>query len=116
MSDELINEDEEFLALLIEEAEELAAKKENEPTIEEVVEEPVFEEVTPVVEAKPAKVEKKTAEKTVALFSTRNVTWNGVGSVSVGHNIVTDEQAEKWLTRSHITLATPEDVAKGYGL
>ena len=118
MSDELINEEEEFLALLQEEAEELAAKEQEEATIEEVEETPVVEEVAPVVEKteKPAKTEKKNADKTVALLSTRNVTWNGVGSVEVGFNIVTEEQAEKWLTRSHITLATPEDVAKGYGL
>jgi|688.fasta_scaffold1519692_1 hypothetical protein len=117
MSDELINEEEQFLALLQEEAEELAAKEEavvlDEPEV------PVVEKVAPVAEekpAKPAKVEKKTAEKTVALLSTRNVSWNGVGKVEVGYNIVTEEQAEKWLTRNHITLATPEDVAKGYGL
>lgn len=118
MSDELINEDEEFLALLQEEAEELAAKEQAEAAVEAVEETPVVEEVVPVVEKteKPAKVEKKSTEKTVALLSTRNVSWNGVGSVEVGYNIVTPEQAEKWLTRTHITLATPEDVAKGYGL
>jgi hypothetical protein len=125
MSDELINEEQEFLALLEEEARELE-QKEAATTEEVVIEEtpveevPVVEEPAPAVEeksvAKPAKAEKKSAEKTVALLSTRNVTWNGVGSVTVGYNIVTEEQAEKWLTRSHITLATPEDVAKGYGL
>jgi phage I-like protein len=123
MSDELINEEEQFLALLAEEAEEIAAKKEAEATEEvaEEKEEPVLveEKVFDVAEEKPAKAaktEKKLAEKTVALLSTRNVNWNGVGSVQVGYNIVTEEQAEKWLTRNHITLATPEDVAKGYGL
>ena len=118
MSDELINEDEEFLALLQEEAEELAAKEQAEVVTEEVEETPVVEEVVAPVEKKtekPAKADKKT-EDTVALLSTRNVSWNGVGSVEVGYNIVTPEQAEKWLTRNHITLATPEDVAKGYGL
>ncbi len=123
MSDELINEEEQFLALHAEEAEEIAAKKEAEATEEvaEEKEEPVLveEKVFDVAEEKPAKAaktEKKSAEKTVALLSTRNVNWNGVGSVQVGYNIVTEEQAEKWLTRNHITLATPEDVAKGYGL
>jgi hypothetical protein len=121
MSDELINEEEEFLALLQEEAEELAAKEQEEAATEEVEDAPVVEEVVPVVEKtekveKPAKTEKKPVENTVALLSTRNVSWNGVGSVEVGFNIVTKEQAEKWLTRNHITLATPEDVAKGYGL
>lgn len=50
----------------------------------------------------------------VALFSTRNVSWTGVGKVSTGYNIVTATEAEKWMTRSHIRLATPEEVAKGF--
>lgn len=112
MSDELINEEEQFLQLLQEEVEENAQKEEVETSVVEEIKSPVTEDKP----AKPAKSEKKTTEKTVALLSTRNVTWNGVGSVEVGYNIVTEEQAEKWLTRNHITLATPEDVAKGYGL
>lgn len=123
MSNELFNEEEEFLALLEEEAAELAAQADEEvlETVSEEVEEPavVKEEVLEEVEDKPAKApkaEKKSSEKTVALLSTRSVSWNGVGKVEVGYNIVTQEQAEKWLTRSHITVATPEDVAKGYGL
>jgi len=122
MSNELFNEEEEFLALLEEEAAELAAKTDEDvlETVSEEVEEPaVVKEEVLEVEDKPAKtlkVEKKPTEKTVALLSTRNVSWNGVGKVEIGYNIVTEEQAEKWLTRNHITLATPEDVAKGYGL
>ncbi len=122
MSNELFNEEEEFLALLEEEAAELAAKTDEEvlETVSEEVEEPaVVKEEVLEVEDKPAKTpkaDKKSAEKTVALLSTRSVSWNGVGKVEVGYNIVTEEQAEKWLTRNHITVATPEDVAKGYGL
>jgi hypothetical protein len=122
MSNELFNEEEEFLALLEEEAAELAAKTDEDvlETVSEEVEEPavVKEEVLEVKDkpAKTPKVEKKPTEKTVALLSTRNVSWNGVGKVEIGYNIVTEEQAEKWLTRNHITVATPEDVAKGYGL
>jgi hypothetical protein len=122
MSNELFNEEEEFLALLEEEAAELAAKTDEDvlETVSEEVEEPaVVKEEVLEVEDKPAKtpkVEKKPTEKTVALLSTRNVSWNGVGRVEVGYNIVTEEQAEKWLTRNHITVATPDDVAKGYGL
>ena len=59
--------------------------------------------------AKPAK------EDTVAIHSTRNVTWEGVGKVYRGYNIVTKEAAEQWKTRSHIRIATPEEVAKEYG-
>ena len=130
MSDELINEEEQFQALLEEEAKEIA-KKEEETAVEVVevpaVEEatPVVEEVAPVVEEKPAKAPKApkveeavvaTKGATVAIHSTRNVAWNGVGKVSTGYNIVTKEQADKWLTRNHVRLATPEEVAKEFGL
>lgn len=52
----------------------------------------------------------------VAIHSTKNVDWPGVGRVSKGYNIVTHEQAEKWSTRSHIRIATPEEVAGEFGL
>lgn len=52
----------------------------------------------------------------VAIFSTRNVDWPGVGKVSKGYNIVTSKEAEQWKTRSHIRVATPEEVAKEFGL
>ena len=62
-------------------------------------------------------VGKKPVEKkeTVALRSTKNVTWPGVGKVYTGINIVEKDAADKWLTRSHITVATPEEVAKEFG-
>jgi hypothetical protein len=64
---------------------------------------------------KPDKVAAVVDEKpTVAIHSTRNVSWNGIGKVSVGYNIVTKSAADKWLTRGHIRLATPEEVAKEY--
>lgn len=65
-----------------------------------------------------AKVEKpkKTKEETIAIHSTRNVTWQGVGKVYIGYNIVTKEQADKWLTRNHTRLATPEEIAQEFGL
>lgn len=58
---------------------------------------------------KPSSPAKK-VEK-VALFSTRNVSWPGVGSVSKGYNFVTRDELEKWLTRDHTREATPEEVA-----
>ena len=64
--------------------------------------------------------EKKSAAKPVtdkvAIHSTKNVDWPGVGRVSKGYNIVTQEQADKWTTRSHIRIATPEEVAGEFGL
>ncbi len=69
-------------------------------------------------EPKPVKktaAKKPTKEDTVAIHSTRNVTWEGVGKVYRGYNIVTKDAAEQWKTRSHIRIATPEEVAKEFG-
>lgn len=55
------------------------------------------------------------AKEKVAVHSTKNVTWSGVGKVYTGYNIVDADAAEKWLTRSHIRKATPEEVAKEFG-
>lgn len=70
----------------------------------------------PVV-AKPKAAAKKAAAKvdTVAIHSSRNVTWQGVGKVYSGYNIVTKDQADQWLTRGHIRLATPQEVAQEFG-
>lgn len=54
-------------------------------------------------------------EPTVAIHSTRNVIWEGVGKVDKGYNIVPEKIAEKWITRNHVRLATPEEVAREYG-
>ena len=62
--------------------------------------------------AKPKAAKEK---NTVALYSTRNVTWSGVGQVSRGYNIVTKEAADKWIRRDHIRIATPEEVARDFG-
>lgn len=53
---------------------------------------------------------------TVAIHSTKNVIWEGVGKVEKGYNIVSKAESEKWLTRSHVRLATPEEIAKEYGV
>lgn len=67
----------------------------------------------PAKKAAPAK--KKVAQETVALHSTKNVTWPGVGKVYSGYNVVDKAAADQWLTRSHIRVATPEEVAKAFG-
>lgn len=64
---------------------------------------------------KPAKKKEEPKDETVAVFSTKNVTWSGVGKVYRGYNIVSKEAAEKWLERSHIRLATPDEVAEEFG-
>ena len=53
--------------------------------------------------------------KKVAVHSTRNMSWTGVGKVYRGYNIVTNEQAEKWLTKPNLRMATPEEVAQEFG-
>ncbi|MEY4332267.1 MAG: hypothetical protein RLZZ196_1005 [Bacteroidota bacterium] len=58
---------------------------------------------------------KKVKEETVAIFSTRNVSWPEVGKVYRGYNIVSKSAADKWLTRDHIRIATPEEVAREFG-
>jgi hypothetical protein len=52
---------------------------------------------------------------TVAIYSERNVSWIGVGKITKGYNIVTKEQANRWLTRDHVREATPEEVASQFG-
>jgi hypothetical protein len=52
----------------------------------------------------------------VAIYSTSNVRWEEAnGAVYKGVNIVTQDQADKWLTRSHVRIATPEEVQKVLG-
>lgn len=59
--------------------------------------------------------EKSKSGKTVAVYSTRNISWNGVGIINCGYNIVAKEDSEKWLTHKSVRLATPEEVASYYG-
>jgi hypothetical protein len=61
---------------------------------------------------KPSKPKKET----VAVFSTKNVSWEGVGSIVKGYNFFSKEESDKWLTRNHVRLATPQEVAEEYGV
>jgi hypothetical protein len=58
---------------------------------------------------------KKEKEVTIAVHSTRNVVWEGLGKIAKGYNILPKAVAEKWLTRSHVREATPEEIAREYG-
>ena len=110
-----------------------------EPVAEPVVEAPVVE--APVVEAPaaeepvqalgftetgaigsmaadgPSKTTKPDVDlsEKLAIHSTKSVRWEEVGAISKGYNIVTKAQADKWLTRSHVRIATPEEVKKAFG-
>jgi dsRNA-specific ribonuclease len=86
----------------------------NKEAIEELVEK--YKEASQPKETPKPQETKKKSELPVAIHSTRNVTWEGVGKVYIGYNIVTPENADKWLTRNHTRLATPQEVAKEFGL
>ena len=58
--------------------------------------------------------EKREPEK-VALYSTRNIHWNGLGALTVGYNIVSKEASEKMVTHKSVRIASPEEVASYYG-
>jgi hypothetical protein len=60
------------------------------------------------------KKEKGEPEK-VALYSTRNIHWNGLGALTVGYNIVSKEASEKMVTHKSVRIASPEEVASYYG-
>lgn len=123
MSNEFNNENEDAIPAMLSDGESIIPNQYAE-AIEELVEKynelsqgiEDDEELEVVVEA-PKPVEKKEDKpEKLAIYSSRNVTWNGVGKVYIGYNIVTQEQADKWLTRDHTRLATPEEVAKEFGL
>lgn len=58
----------------------------------------------------------QTPDGKTAIFSEKNMHWNGVGGIKKGYNIVTKEAAEKWLTRKDIRQATTDELASYYGL
>lgn len=62
------------------------------------------------VDSKPQKKEKNSA-----VYSTRNIFWNGLGTLKIGYNIVTGEDADKWVTHKAVRIASPEEVARHYG-
>ena len=65
---------------------------------------------------KEFKKDTKKPEGKVAIYSDKNMRWQGFGSITKGYNIVSEEAAEKWLTRNGIREATAQEVATHYGL
>ena len=51
----------------------------------------------------------------IAVYSLRNLHWQGVGVLEKGYNIITKEESEKWLKHKAVRLALPDEVAKYYG-
>ena len=73
-----------------------------------------------VVEVKETKQVKEEAGLEIptdkmALYSERNLHWNGVGALVKGYNIVTKEDSVKWLTHKAVREASPKEVARYYG-
>jgi hypothetical protein len=62
-----------------------------------------------------AKKNKNKPQEKVALYSEKNLHWNGVGNLERGYNIVSKEESEKWLFRRDVRIATPDEVSKFYG-
>lgn len=58
--------------------------------------------------------EENSAEK-IALYSEKNLTWNGVGSLQRGYNIVTKGASVKWLQHKAVREASATEVANYYG-
>lgn len=67
----------------------------------------------PKEESKPVTISEP--KEKVAVYSSRNLNWNGVGELVTGYNIVTKEQAEQWITHKSVREATPEEVKRAYG-
>jgi hypothetical protein len=76
-------------------------------------------DVVEAKETKQAKQENKVALEIpidkMALYSERNLHWNGVGALVKGYNIVTKEDSVKWLTHKAVREASPKEVARYYG-
>jgi hypothetical protein len=73
-----------------------------------------------VISRKAEKTVKKTIAtpkkpKQIALYSAKNLRWNGVGTLVKGYNVVNEEEAAKWKTLKAVREATPDEVATYYG-
>jgi hypothetical protein len=59
---------------------------------------------------------KEVSENTVAIYSARNVRWEGVGKINKGYNIIDKKEADLWIGKlEHVRLATPEEVSRNLG-
>jgi hypothetical protein len=66
-------------------------------------------------ETKEPVVKPQSPEEKVAVYSVRNLSWNGVGALSKGYNIVTREECDQWITNKSVRIADPEEVKRAYG-
>jgi hypothetical protein len=52
----------------------------------------------------------------VAIHSTKNVHWAGLGALRKGYNIVSPGAAQRWLSKDFTREATEEEISREYGL
>lgn len=101
--------------------EEPAVVKSPEPAEEEPALVPVEDGVIGAGKVKKkaaaTKAKQPEAEKTetVALFSSRNLVWQGIGKLVKGYNLVGKDAAEKWLTLDSVREVKPEEVKANLG-
>lgn len=62
------------------------------------------------------KVETVEEEEKVAVYADKNYYWGPAGKIYRGYNIIKKSKADLWLTKSGVRLATPEEVAKEFGV
>ena len=72
-------------------------------------------ETKPTTAAKEQKEALEIPTDKMALYSERNLHWNGVGALVKGYNIVTKEASVKWLSHKAVREASPKEVARHYG-
>jgi hypothetical protein len=77
--------------------------------------EKLFEEDTEV-EALPAIEVNLKDNDTVAVFAEGNISQAKWGELKKGYNIIKKETADYWLAHRTVRLATPEEVARHYGI
>ena len=49
------------------------------------------------------------------VLADRNLYWSGVGKLKEGYNLVSKQDAEKWLRVKSVSSATASDLARSYG-
>lgn len=64
---------------------------------------------------KPKLASKEGTVSTVALFASRNISWNGLGKLVKGYNLVPAEAAKQWLTLDSVKAVTPEEIKTNLG-
>lgn len=64
----------------------------------------------------PAVKTQTVEEEKVAIYADKNYYWGPAGKIYRGYNIVSKAKADLWLTKTGVRLATPEEVAKEFGV